>query len=251
MGESYKFVWAKTPHKIWNDEDFDNADFHQMSVGRYDPSSEATSIQSILLDPINDSDGRPPGLLSIVVDVLEYEIIFSFRFSGLARVPLQLEKNYNPRLRVDKRGIITFGAVLDDKGHPFIKLEFCYFDKVDKRMNMMELVAKRVDDVDPSEYELSKNEKLRLGFPIPEDSQIPKIKMPETTSSSEISVMVENLNQWTMGTARQVKLVESLKSNLDQELSLAKYFLKQAADLADDEPTSPGARNSKRKRIMS
>lgn len=244
-------MWAKTPHKIWNDDDFENTDFHQMSVGRYDPSSEATSFQSILLEPINDSDGRPPEVLSILVDVLEYEMMFSFRLMSSARAPLQLEKNYNPRLRVDKRGIITFGAVLDDKGHPFLKLEIWYFDKVDKRMNKMELVAKRVDDVDPSQYELSKNEKLRLGFPIPEDSQIPKIKMPETTSSSDIRFMVDNLTQWTMGTARQVQKVESLKSELDQELSLAKCFLKQAADLATDEPTSPGARNSKRKRITS
>ena len=222
-----------------------------MSLGRYDSNSEATDIKTIELQPFTDSNGRPPEFLLIVVKVLDYQIMFSFRFTGLARTSIALEKNYNPRIRVDKNGTITFGAVLDDEGHPFLKLKFLYFDEIDNRMTKMELVAKRTDYLEPPQYDLSKNEKLRLGFPIPEDSQVQKTNMPETSSSSDISTMINNLSQWTTGTARQMKKVESLKSNLNLELSLAKRVLEQVADLADDEPTSPGAGNSKRRRIVS
>lgn len=247
-------MWAKTPHKQWNYSDLNNPNINTMIIEECSPDdfySKATSIQANVLQPSNNSNNKPAQLFSIAVEVLKYHLVFNFLFTGRAKSSVELHQNFNLRFKTAEKATITFGAVLDDQGHPFLGLEILYSDKVDIRMKKMELVAKKVDDIGPSQYDLSKNEQLRLGFPIPEDSQVQKTEMPETTSSSDISVMVDNLTQWTAGTARQIKKVELLKYELDQELSLAKRFLQQAADLATDEPTSSGAGNSKRKRIMS
>ena len=67
-----------------------------------------------------------------------------------------------------------FGAVRDDNGHPFLRLRFEYGPSDKKRRKVepwgpIEMIAKKITDDGPGEFgkrDLSKNEKLRLGFPM-------------------------------------------------------------------------------------
>lgn len=146
---------------------------------------------------------------------------------------------------------IHFGIVQDDQGFPFLKFRATYTDPAEETLNVLESVAKKTDHSGLYSKDLTKNERLRLGFTIPED-QATRSK-PETDDSAK--GMVNTLERYTSATASQISKVKRLREDIHCELRKAEEVIQEAVNLsldvpADPEPEErrPAGRPSKRKR---
>ena len=84
-----------------------------------------------------------------------------------------LEKNASSKeYEFSETAEMYFGSVHDDNNHPFLRLHFECATTETGSFSPIEIIAKRIDNSGPGDLgkrDLSKNEKLRLGFPMRAD----------------------------------------------------------------------------------
>ena len=134
---------------------------------------------------------------------------------------------------------LYFGAVRDDNGNPFLRLRLEYGSSDWKEKSLspwgpMEMVAKKITNDGPGEFgkrDLSKNEKLRLGFPMDawgnfkeatkllEDATTPTKTADDQETVDSIEKRMRVLTS-ELGTLREKgeKILENWWQRLDQAL---------------------------------
>ena len=127
---------------------------------------------------------------------------------------------------------IYVGIVLDDQGFPFLKYRATYTDPNDKILRISECVAKKTTVPGLKSNDLTKNEKLRLGFPIPED----KATQPKPNSEDSPEDVVRNLGRYAGYTASQIGKVQRLRDEMNDQLRTSRAVLQDAVDLSLDVP---------------
>lgn len=160
---------------------------------------------------------------------LSYSSVFSDAVStNLTRSPNSLTE-WGPAAK------IHFGVVCDDQGFPFLKFRATYTDPRDNSLNILESVAKKTDSSGLHSRDLTKNEKLRLGFPIPEDKPA-RTKPVKDESPKGIMATLES---YAHATALQIEKVDHLRVEIDEQLRSSRAILQNAVNLSLDVPAEP------------
>ena len=187
----------------------------------------ALSLMGLRLRQVEPSDKRKKMVsghiraeLSFCQWGLEYEGIYNTE--GPA-TKLELKANTTPRrVDADDEAFLLFGAVLDDQGFPF--LQFCTAAspreaRLDHLQNI-EFVAKKTDPTGIHCLELTKNEKLRLGYPVRSDGTFEEEEGSTSSNIREESYesLTRQLHEHTEAQAKIIERLKSIRTKMDEQL---------------------------------
>ena len=133
---------------------------------------------------------------------------------------LYLSSNDSPDVGdVDKEATLAFGSVLDDRGYPFLRimLSACEAASGSDDMVSIEIVAKKTDTTEVHKLELSKNERLRLGYAVRSDGQFEDlVGAGEPKESYE--ELTRQLGEHTAASARIALQLQHKRQAMDEQL---------------------------------
>lgn len=251
----YHVVWSEfTTTSEKDDEDEDNdGQFGDGEIIRYSEDIPKFISISQAEEDSNGTMKREPETqgsqsYQIIYRVGIHDLIYGLTFTDsvstrLVRLSDSLT-DWGPTAR------IHFGIVHDDQGFPFLKFRANYTDS-SNYSNILESVSKKTDLSGLYSKDLTKNEKLRLGFPIPED----KATRPRPVADESPREIMRVLGKYTHATAIQIAKVQTLRGEMNNQLRTSRAVLQDAVNLsldvpADAEPEDRQAqgRQPKRKR---
>lgn len=164
---------------------------------------------------------------------LEYTGIYNM--SGPATT-LYLSSNETPDVGdVDKEATLAFGTVLDDRGYPFLRISLsaCEAESGDDDMQPIEIISKKTDTTEVHKLELSKNERLRLGYAVRADGHFEDIVgMGEPTDSYES--LTRQLSEHTAASARIAQQLTVVRARMDEQLREAAESGKQIRSIYNE-----------------
>ncbi len=154
---------------------------------------------------------------------------------------LKLLHNKNPGDgNVDDEAILTFSELRDEQGFPYLRCNFATNEHdPDGEMVNIEFVAKRTDTEGVQQLGLTKNEKLRLGYPVWDDG---------TFEPEEEDVELNNQNPDTLQKQLQRHIEASVKihgalvmiqNNINKQVTNATNGMHQAMQQAWRSVTNP------------
>ena len=164
------------------------------------------------------------------------EYVGTFNTEGPATI-VYLTTNETPEVgEVDNEATIAFGCVIDDQGYPFMRVNTsgCEASSGADDMLDIEIVAKRTDTTQVSKLELSKNERLRLGYEVRSDGRFEDIiGLGEPTDSYED--LTRQLSEHTSATARIARQLTMIRAKMDEQLREAVESGTQVRNMYQDQ----------------
>ncbi|KAL9631470.1 MAG: hypothetical protein Q9164_005874, partial [Protoblastenia rupestris] len=180
----------------------------------------ALSLMGFHLSQIEPSDKRKKtitGHLSAELKFcqwgLEYEGIYN---PDGPVTTFKLKANTTPhRVDADDEGFLIFGAVLDDRRFPFLQFSTAASGteaRLDHLQNI-EFVLKKTDTTGIHCLELTKNEKLQLGYPLCADGTF-----EDSAENQSYETITRELQEHTEGQARCIEKLNLIREKTDQQL---------------------------------
>ena len=137
---------------------------------------------------------------------------------------MTLTENTTPKIvDGDDDAVLCFGAVRDDQDFPFL----CFGTSVlplDGRLKLyqnMEFVAKKTDDTGVHTLELTRNERLRLGFKMNDEGIFEDFlsgAKGNTTSSESYESLIRQCKEHTEARDITLRKLSALRAKMDQEM---------------------------------
>ena len=157
---------------------------------------------------------------------------------------LYLSHNETPEVGdVDQEATLAFGTVLDDRGYPFLRINLsaCQASSGSDDMEPIEIVAKRTDTTEVHKLELSKNERLRLGYVVRADGVF-EDPVAQTEPSDTYESLTRQLKEHTTASMRIIQQINKIRSRLDEQMLEAAESGQQIRNMYDDHRMSIPAR---------
>ncbi|KAL9127759.1 MAG: hypothetical protein Q9217_003417 [Psora testacea] len=184
----------------------------------------ALSLMGFRLRQIEPSDKRKRAIsghlraeLNFCQWGLEYEGIYNTEGPATR---FELKANTTPRLvDTDDEAFLLFGAVMDDQGFPFLQFSTAASPTeagLDHLQNM-EFVAKKTDPTGIHCLELTKNEKLRLGYAVRSDGTFEDGSAANIESDSYES-LTKQLHEHTEAQAKIIEKLARIRAKMDDQL---------------------------------
>ncbi|KAL9100375.1 MAG: hypothetical protein Q9163_004245 [Psora crenata] len=148
---------------------------------------------------------------------LEYEGIYNTE--GQATV-FTLKANNTPRrVNADDEAYLLFGVVTDDHGAPF--LQFSTSASAAKssleHLQNLEFIAKKTDPTGINCLELTKNERLRLGYPLRSDGSF-EDGLAHNIKRETFESLTKQLQEHTEAQARIIEKLGTKRAEVDKQL---------------------------------
>lgn len=186
-----------------------------------DPSAQSMMEVNIQRVELKDKRKRNPNDLLVSLAWQQWSLEYSgmpYNTESPATV-VHLSANENPEAGdVAKEAILCFSTVLDDQGYPFLRISIqaCEAGSGSDDMQLIQLVAKKTDDSGIHMMELTKNEKLRLGFAVDADGAFENGPGAESLLSFES--LTKKLAYHTSAQARIMEQVAAVRQRMDEQL---------------------------------
>ena len=171
-----------------------------------------------------DSEARSHDDLQVSLNYRDWNLEFTGRFATEeAATVLHLSSNDSPDVGdVDNEATLAFGSVLDDRGYPFLRimLSACEATNGSDDMVPIEIVAKKTDTTEVHKLELSKNERLRLGFAVRSDGQFEDL-VGSGEPKDTYEELARKLGEHSAESARIALQMQRKRAALDEQLKEA------------------------------
>lgn len=176
-------------------------------------------------------DGRHFNV-SLNFGTLELEYILNYQDKIVNRLDLVTNKAPGEGA-VENEAMITFSEVRDESGYPYLRFSFSTNEhNPDDDMVNIEFVAKRTDPTGVHQLGLTKNEKLRLGYPVWDDGTFE----PENSDEEVMGQSADSLNkQLQRHIEASVKIharLVTMRNNVDKQVANATNGMQQALNQA-------------------
>lgn len=183
----------------------------------------ALSLMELTLKIIEPSDKRKKLVannMQITLKFCQWGLEYLGTYSTTRQATkFELAANTTPQLvEADDEAVLLFGAVLDDQGSPFLQLAIAAnpVDSGENHLQNMEFIAKRTDTTGINCLELTKNEKLRLGYPVRPDGTFEDGTQVENTESYES--LTRQLGEHTEAQAVIIEKLAGIRAKMDKQL---------------------------------
>ena len=171
-----------------------------------------------------DSEARAHDDLQVSLNYRDWNLEFTGQFATEdPATVLYLSSNDAPDAGdVDNEATLAFGSVLDDRGYPFLRimLSACEASSGTDDMSSIEIVAKKTDTTEVHKLELSKNERLRLGFAVRSDGQFEDL-VGSGEPKDTYEELARKLGEHSAESARIAQQMQRKRAALDEQLKEA------------------------------
>ena len=206
------------------------------------PDLEAQNEKSnpIRNQPYSHENGAYPILdLTVNYNYDQWSKQCSFRYAGAG----VMELNRSRDSKDSPIGNLGFGVVTDDQGNPFVRVEI--YDTLGSLLTPTGriVVAKKTIHTVVFQFGMTKNERLRLGFPVP-TSPKPEIEPKSKQETDTLEDVATTLREQTICLATTIDKIRQTRGRMDYRLTKARNQLQEAVDLANERP-EPEAKRRK------
>ncbi|KAL9073004.1 MAG: hypothetical protein Q9161_003226 [Pseudevernia consocians] len=176
-------------------------------------------------------DGRHFNV-SLNFGTLELEYLLDYQDKIVNRLDLAANKAPGEG-SVESEAMVTFSEVRDESGYPYLRFSFSTNEhNPEDDMVNIEFVAKRTDETGVHQLGLTKNEKLRLGYPVWDDGTFePENSDEEVTGQSADSLNKQLQRHIEASVKIHAKLV-TMRNNVDKQVANATNGMQQALNQA-------------------
>ena len=168
-----------------------------------------------------DAEVRSRDDLQVTLNYREWNLEFTGRYATQdPATVLHLSVNDSPDVGdVDNEATLAFGSVLDDRGYPFLRimLSACEASSGSDDMVSVEIVAKKTDTTEVHKLELSKNERMRLGYAVRSDGQFEDL-VGSGEPKDSYEELARKLGEHSAESARIAMQMQRKRAILDEQL---------------------------------
>lgn len=194
-----------------------------------------------------DSEARAHDDLQVSLNYRDWNLEFTGQFgTEEPATVLHLSSNDAPEVGdVDNEATLAFGSVLDDRGYPFLRimLSACEASSGSDDMVSIEIVAKKTDTTEVHKLELSKNERLRLGFAVRSDGQFEDL-VGSGEPKDTYEELARKLGEHSAESARIAQQMQRKRAALDEQLKEAVDAGRRIKSIYNEQRLSLPARTS-------
>lgn len=162
---------------------------------------------------------------------------------------LSLVKNPHPNLvSAASCAVLTFGCVLDDMGHPFLQLNTSIEPVGCEAGSLMsaDFVAKRNGAQGTTSFGLSKNERLRLGYPMHADGTFVNERSANSDEKGSLDSLLNQMGAQLEESYRsQILIHERIMADLQSVRAVIPQDL-ASSTVAPSQKPAPGTRHCKK-----
>lgn len=134
---------------------------------------------------------------------------------------------------VEPVAMITFSAVRDESGAPYLRFNFSTNEHdPDAEMLNIEFVAKRTDETGVNNLGLTKNEKLRLGYAVWDDGTFEPETSDEELTAQSVDVLKKQLQRHMEASVKIHARLVAMRNNVDKQVANATNGMQQAMNQA-------------------
>ena len=183
------------------------------------------------IPPEEGGDGRH---FNVSLNFGSLELEYTLNYQDQIVNQLNLATNKAPGAgSVENEAMLTFSDVRDESGYPYARFSFSTNEhNPDDDMVNIEFVAKRTDETGIKNLGLTKNEKLRLGYPVWEDGTFEAENSDEEVTGTNAESLNKQLQRHTEASVKiHAKLVK-LRNNADKHVANATAGMQQALNQA-------------------
>ena len=147
---------------------------------------------------------------------------------------LKMAHNNNPgEGAVEDDAVVTFSDLRDEQGYPYLRCNFATNEHdPDGEMVNMEFVAKRTDIEGIQQLGLTKNEKLRLGYPVWDDGTFEPEDMNKEVNSMNPDSLQKQLQVHIEASVKIHAKLCTIQNNINKQVTNATNGMHQAMQQA-------------------
>ncbi len=194
-----------------------------------------------------DAEARSHDDLQVTLNYREWNLEFTGKWSvDEPATVLHLSSNDSPDVGdVDNEATLAFGSVLDDRGYPFLRimLSACEASSGSDDMVSVEIVAKKTDTTEVHKLELSKNERLRLGYAVRSDGQFEDL-VGSGEPKDSYEELARKLGEHSAESARIAQQMQRKRLALDDQLREAVDAGRRVKSIYNEQRLSLPSRSS-------
>lgn len=209
-------------HIVWA-----HVDGNQRTTNYDEPGSLLAMEMTIsVIEPADKRKKQANENLQVDMKFMQWGLEYQGHYNDQGQATkLSLTANTTPKLvEADDDAVLVFGAVRDDQDYPFLSFGTSVLPRGDPRLRHfqnMEFIAKKTDDCGIYTLELTRNERLRLGYAMDnngvfedftEKSRVNKNKQEETYEG-----LMKQYRDHTEARELSLKKLASLRAKMDKE----------------------------------
>jgi len=183
------------------------------------------SLMGLTLQMVEPSDKRKKQTdahLQLNLNFCQWGLEYAGSYSAVGpATKLELTVNTTPALvDADDEAVLVFGIVPDDEGYPFLRLGTSASPisaGLDHLQNL-EFVAKKTDTTGIHCLELTKNEKLRLGYAVREDGTFAEQGLGGEVLGETAEALTRQLREHTDAQTRIFEKLATIRAQIDKQL---------------------------------
>lgn len=134
---------------------------------------------------------------------------------------------------VENEAMVTFSEVRDESGYPYLRFSFSTNEhNPEDDMVNIEFVAKRTDETGVHQLGLTKNEKLRLGYPVWDDGTFEQENSDEDVTGQSAESLNKQLQRHIEASVKIHAKLVTMRNNVDKQVANATNGMQQALNQA-------------------
>ena len=182
--------------------------------------------------PLEDGgDGRH---FKVFLNFGSLELEYSLNYLDQIVNALELANNKAPAEGlVENEAMVTFSEVRDESGYPYLRFSFSTNEhQPEEDLVNIEFVAKRTDETGVRNLGLTKNEKLRLGYPVWDDGTFEPENSDEEVGGQSADSLNKQLQRHIEASVKIHAKLVTMRNNVDKQVANATNGMQQALNQA-------------------
>ena len=189
-------------------------------------------------------DDNDPRQFTVALHFSSLDFEYSLDYQDSISNKLLLERNNAPGGgKVEDEAVIVYSSLRDERGYPYLRFNFAtneHDPDLDEMVNI-EFVAKRTETEGTRPLGLSKNEKLRLGYPVWDDGTFEPEEMEDHVAGMSADDLNRQIQKHTDAVFKIYSRLIAMKKTVDNHVKNATIGLQLAMDQARRTGSSPTA----------
>ncbi|KAL6719071.1 hypothetical protein ACLMJK_003306 [Lecanora helva] len=189
------------------------------------------------------TEGQDERHFDVVLHFGTLDLEYTMEYQDKTVNHLELVRNNSPGDgEVEKVAMLAFSDARDEQGFPYLRCNFATNEHdPDREMVNIEFIAKRTDTEGIQQLGLTKNEKLRLGYPVWDDGTFEPEDSEEEVNNQNVDSLNKQLQRHIEASLKIHSKLVNIQNHINKQVTNATNGMQQAMQQAWRSVSHPAA----------